>query len=163
DVQKRLLNTLMQIKSPECRLLAVQAVSRKLIAAGQSQRVVPLASQVLSEPSARAEVVATAGTELVLADQKAQAEAAYSQAVGPFAGEPRRAGVSLTPAVVALAVALGKEPPKAAENEKDVAQSGQAWGEALAGREGPAREALGQIRSARERLVAMVHVADALQ
>jgi hypothetical protein len=130
EVHKSLRATLGAIGSSEARREAVRAVTRRLIAAGQADRVLPLTSQLYSASDAdRAEAVAVVGMEFLVAGDKERAEKAAEQAISAYATKQPPA---LRASVVALAKALEKSPPKPGKGPDEEASAMIGQAEALA-------------------------------
>jgi hypothetical protein len=94
---------------------------------GQAAQVLPLVSQLYSKQDEnRAEALAVTGLLLLTNDQKDQAERALDQALQLY---PKKKPVPLRSAVVTLAMALKKDPPKAgkepgAAEERHIGEAG---------------------------------------
>lgn len=108
--QKMLRAVLKEVSEPEARLEALRRVARRLLAHGQAPRVAALASQVYTgSTEGLPEALAVAGLELFQAGQTAEAERVVVRVLAAF-NNPKKQP-PLRPAVVALAMALGKKPP----------------------------------------------------
>lgn len=110
DVQKLLRQTLAAIHSPEGKLTGLQVVVRRLIASGEVGRVHSLVLQLYVAGDAdKYEALATAAIEL-LASDRATAGKLADQALAPY--KPKDSP-QVRPAIVALALALDRDVPKA--------------------------------------------------
>lgn len=149
DVQKGARAALAAISNHEARLDALRGVSRELIAHKQAARVLPLANQAFPAPEVdHLEAQAVAAIELFRAGRKDEASKAYEQIATAYAAKERP---ELRPAVVALAIVLGRDAPtpgKGGLDEEINRLVGKAEGEALAGRWEDARKTAGGARTA---------------
>jgi hypothetical protein len=115
---KKVRETLSAMSNSEGRLDALRAACRRLLARGQAERVLPLAGQVFSSPEAeKAEAVAAVGLEFLAAGDTDRAGKAAEQALAFFNDKPP----AVKPAVVALALALNKRPPRAGKSNDEKA------------------------------------------
>lgn len=118
DTQKIVRAALAAIRERSARADALRRVIARLIAEGQTERVLPLVAQLYTEQGAnRSEALAVAGLELVRARQPEQAKKALEDAVVSYKTDEKSkdkkkpSRPALRSAVVALAVVLGVEPP----------------------------------------------------
>jgi hypothetical protein len=132
--QKQVQAALAPIRDPEPRLDAYRAVSRRLIARGEAKRVLPLASAVFgARPAEQPAAVAAAGLEFLDAGQPELAAKAAEQSLAAYEAKGERPPVAAS--VVALALALGKKPPKGEKGiEEDAEWVGTAEGLARQGK-----------------------------
>jgi hypothetical protein len=132
DIQKRLVATLGQISHAEARLQALQTVVQRLLARGQSSRVLPLTHQVYPAADAdKAAALAIVGLEFLKADDRQAADKAADAALQapPKNDKP----LPLRAEVVTLALLLDKKNlPKAGDNAEDKANEHIGKVEALA-------------------------------
>jgi hypothetical protein len=142
DAQRQVRATLTAISTPEARLEALRGVAGRLVARGQTERVIPLVQQVYSAPDAdQAEALAVVALELRKADEARAAEAA-DLALRPYDAPPKDRPHLRAP-VVAAALVFNKKPPTpqkgSAEDERQEL-IGQAEGLARRGDLAQARE-----------------------
>jgi hypothetical protein len=160
DTSAALRTTLAAMKVHEARLEALRKVSRRLVDAGQPGQVLALTSLVYSAPGAdKAEALAVAGLALLGKGKAADAGKAADRALEEYA----RGGVQLRAPVVALAVALKRQPPKPDKGSSDQEADavGQAGGLARLGQWDQAREKALAAPKAPAQLQALVEVAAA--
>jgi hypothetical protein len=159
--QSSLQAGLLAIDDPRVRRLALREVGRALLDAGEARRVQALATLLFSDPKRpdHADGLATAGLLLLGAGDKQLAKQIADSALAPYDGKKKPA---LRPHVVALAVALGRKPPKPGKGltEKEADQVGRALGLAYAGRWDQAREVARKVVSPRVRLEALLGLAE---
>lgn len=165
EVQKLVRSTLDGIDSREARLAAVSRIVAGLVERGQVARVGPLVGEVAaySAPGAdRAEALATAGLELDRLGKKDEATALLTEALKPYT-DKKQASPPVRPAVVSLALLLGKPPPAAAKNfeEEESVSIGKADALARQGKLDEARKAAREPGSKDGQLRGMVAVAAA--
>jgi hypothetical protein len=145
EAQKRIEVTLHEIRTPEARLEALRGVVGRLVARGQTQRVIPVVQRVYSAPDAdQAEAFAVVALELRKVDETRAAEA-VDLALRPF-DPTQKPHPRLRGPVVAAALAFGKTPPAPEKgNVEDERQEliGQAEGLARRGDPAKAREKVG--------------------
>jgi hypothetical protein len=162
EVQRYTRTVLASISVPEARQNALRQVVRQLLAREQSQRVLPLTTQVFSNPGPeQIEALARAGLELFVAGKKEEAGKAADQALGPYSDQNNRP--ALQPGVVALALALDRPPPEPdkgnAETENEAI--GRAEGLARQGKWVEARQVAGKVGSSDGKLRALAAIARA--
>ncbi len=148
EAQKRVEVTLHEIRTPEARLEALRGVVGRLVARGETQRVIPVVQRVYSAPDAdQAEAFAVVALELQKTDQARAAEAA-DLALRPYdpAVKPR---TRLRGPVVAAALVFGKAPPapeKGSVEDERQELIGQAEGLARRGDLAKAREKVAEAK-----------------
>jgi hypothetical protein len=162
--QSSLQAGLLAIDDPRVRRLALREVGRALLDAGEARRVQALATLLFPDPKKPddADGLATAGLLLLRAGDKQSAEQVAASALAPYRGKKKPA---LRPHVVALAVALGREPLKPGKGltEQEADQVGRALGLGYADRWDEAREAARKVASPRVRLEALLGLAEVAQ
>ncbi|HEY7426280.1 MAG TPA: hypothetical protein VH682_18760, partial [Gemmataceae bacterium] len=110
--------TLALIQNPEARREAVRTVSQRLLTRGETQRVLPLVSQVYSTLNEeKAAALAVVGMELFKTDQTAEADKAAEDALKLYdeekvANGKKKKPLPLRAEVVALSLLLEKKLPK---------------------------------------------------
>src|SRR5262249_56492287 len=166
---KRLRPTRESIGSREAKREALRAVCRRLLERGEAGRVLPLALKIYNAEDAagRAEGVAVAGLELLRHGDRALAEKAGDDALAAYAPPPQEGEEApppvpaLRPAVVALALAVGKKPPKRGKglDEEENEIIGRAEGLARQGKWAEARQLADKPKAASARLRARVALA----
>jgi hypothetical protein len=134
DAQRVVVRALTAMREPEAQLEAFRAAGRRLIARGQPDRVQNVASLVYASSPNAAEALAVGALELLRAGNKQGAAKLADVALrvdAPAGGERP----PLPSAVLALALALGKEVPAPgkAPGERENAVVGEAEGLALQG------------------------------
>lgn len=136
EAQRAIGQTLHAMHNPEARLDAYRAVCRRLLAKKETKHALALARQLSDVPAEKAEAVAVAGLEMLAAKDRPGAEEAGREALLPF--DRKEGRPLLTPAVVALAVALDRTPlpkpdPDSKQQDKEAVNDaigqaeGQAW------------------------------------
>jgi len=110
DAQRTMRGSLRAIYSSEARLYALRPLTRRLIARDQGQRAINLVKVIFDDPGDKIEGLAMVGLEMVVAKQNDLAQQAGQQVLEPYQGDGEKPLVRA--AVVALAMALSKEPPK---------------------------------------------------
>jgi hypothetical protein len=116
DVQKRVQTTLAAIQTPEARLEALREVAERLIAAGQSARVLPLVRNLYpGDGPDQAEARAVVALELLKGGDEKSGNEAAGEALAIFAPghKPRP---QLRAPVVVLALVLRQQPPAPEKN-----------------------------------------------
>ena len=124
---------------------SLRDLTRRLADKGQGERAAALASSLYPSPNGeRAEALGAVGLELRAAGKNDLADKAADQALQMYAAEKDRP--ALAPSAVALAIALGRQPPepgkkgsKWAVDDKTSDRIGQAEGAARAGKWNDAR------------------------
>jgi len=146
DVQKELHAALSNMRYSEARMESLRDLTRRLAAKGQGERAAALASSLYPSPNGeRAEALGAVGLELRAAGKNDLADKAADQALPMYAAEKDRP--ALAASAVALAIALGRQPPepgkkgnKWAVDDKTSDRIGQAEGAARAGKWNDARQ-----------------------
>jgi hypothetical protein len=158
EAQKAAGKTLRRVGGFDARLAAYRVVCRRLLGNKQPDHAYALAAQISDEPPERAEARATAGLEMLAANQPALAARAASEVEDAFS---RDEGIKLSPAVVALAVALNRKVPaaKGADEDADVTALGKAIGEAYRPNERAARAKAAALADPEVRFQAYVELA----
>src|SRR5262249_15576282 len=110
EVQKLLRSTLGAIRDREARLEGLRRVTVALAEQGEAGRARALAAQLHGRPDAdQSEALAVVGLELLRAGKTDEADRACRDVLANF--KVKKGKPEVRPAVVALAVALGKEAP----------------------------------------------------
>jgi hypothetical protein len=116
ESQKLLRSILDAIQRSAARLEALRQVTRRLVAAHQSQRAQTLATQVFSGPAEQSEAIATVGLELSAAGENDLAAKAVDQALTSLNATDPNAPTGAPPATIALATLLKRPVPKGKED-----------------------------------------------
>lgn len=161
EVQKLIGSALAVVANHEtAQRDALRAACVALAAKGQTQRLLPLASQVArGEGLPPHEANALVGLELLRLGQADNAKLAAAEAERPYTAKGKRP--TLRPAVVALAVALGRKPPEPAKEtfDREAHAIGEADGYARLGKLQEARRAVAKIDDPRGQLRARIALA----
>jgi hypothetical protein len=153
-VDQELQQTLEQLRAPEARLAAVRELSRKLSAKGKAALAAGLAAALVPDNDLRAEAAALAGLEMWRADP-ATAEAEANQALGMLAPAAQGGKPPVSPALLALCLALNKPEllgrlpaewrPGAPSDNSTAVLLGHIEGQALQGNAVAARQLIGKL------------------
>jgi hypothetical protein len=161
EVQKLARSALTTINDHQARMESLKMVVRRLAAKEQTGRILPLAAQVYpSLGSDQAEALAAVGLELATLGFMADAEKAADQALLPF---KEKKAPALRPRVVALAIVVGRDPPKPGkgQEEKENVQIGRAVGMARQGKWADAQNEARKLSGPAARLRALIGLAQA--
>ena len=144
DTQRIIKSTLAAIHSRSGKLAGLRGVVGGLVSHERANAVLPMTSELYPTTGAdRSEAFAVAGLELLRLGKKADASNAYAVAEAPFADKKTRP--ALPAAVVALAVALERNPPAVVDKdnigEDQQRNIGMAEGRARLGKLAEARQA----------------------
>jgi hypothetical protein len=167
-VKEELKQTMGHVASAEGRMQLLRRVTRRLLDRGRADDPPWLAGLAaaghVNDPEAAmegAEALAVVGIELFRTGDKDTAGKLAGRAAQPYTGSPDAKGrPPISPAMVALCVALGREapPPGKAEGDPERSNAGQAAGVALKGDASTARSLVKG--SPQARLFALVLIAE---